>query len=287
MNDLGNDWIRLEFDFYSDDLPEKHELLVKLCRKNGIRVLGLITGGVPGNLINLFYPRAKFTPVTATQAEFQQYVRKMVTKYKGLIPKWEIWNEENSLRFWINKPNPQEYSNLLRTTYKTIKHIDPRAEVVMGGIMGDDHTKLAPFQVTEFVAKCLKADPSLSFDYLNYHPYLLDCYFSWRDISWYKDTLKQKIKNLVSYSTSMSQKQIIFSEFGISSKWVRLSSQEIAMVYKYVYDLCRAEKIDIFYWALFDSPVHSYEPGTPENGFGLLDKNLDPKPVFTYLKKII
>jgi hypothetical protein len=284
MNELGNEWIRLEFDFYSPDSLTKHDLLIDLCRKNNIRILGLLTGSVPGNLANLFFPGRKFIPVTAAFGRYQHYVQKTVGRYKGAISRWEVWNEENSLRFWIDKPNPSHYASLLQETYNQIKNIDSRSEVVFGGIMGDDRRKLAPFQVTEFVRKCLEERKNLSFDYLNFHPYLMDCYFSWKNMSWYKQEMRRKIEGIVSYSQSLSSRKILFTEFGISTKWVRLSSQEIAEIYKYIYALSQKNNIDIYFWALFDSPVHSYEIGTPENGFGLLDANLDPKPVFNSLK---
>lgn len=287
MKKLGNEWIRLEFDFYSPDYLTRHDHLIRLCRKNNIQVLGLLTGSVPANLVNLFFPGHKFIPVSDTPEKFQYYVGQVVGKYKDIISRWEVWNEENSLRFWIDKPSPKQYASLLQETYTTIKNLDKKAEVIFGGIMGDDRQKLAIFQETEFIKKCLTENKALQFDYLNFHPYLIDCYVSWKNKSWYKQSLRQEIDGIVSYSKSLSSKKIIFTEFGISSKWVRLATLEIADIYKYVYDLSRANNVDVYFWALFDSPVHKYEIGTPENGFGMLDRNLDEKPLFTHLLQVL
>jgi hypothetical protein len=84
---------------------------------------------------------------TATPAEltsYQNWLSTMVTCYKGRFHNYEVWNEPNFHLFWnINErtTNNAEYAasvgyyiSYLKTTYETIKAIDPSATVILGGI---------------------------------------------------------------------------------------------------------------------------------------------------------
>jgi hypothetical protein len=50
------------------------------------------------------------------------------------IRSWQIWNEPNLGIYWCNRPNPRAYARLLRGTYKAIKRVDRKAEVVTAGL---------------------------------------------------------------------------------------------------------------------------------------------------------
>ena len=60
------------------------------------------------------------------------YVAAVVERYKGQIHHWEVWNEPDLAQFWSGSPG--EYARLLGETYRTIKQVDPTANVVLGGL---------------------------------------------------------------------------------------------------------------------------------------------------------
>lgn len=64
-------------------------------------------------------------------ADWARYVEAVVQRYKDRVKHWEIWNEANSGHFI---GTPQQYLEVLRTAYETIKRCDPEAVVV--GIAG-------------------------------------------------------------------------------------------------------------------------------------------------------
>lgn len=52
------------------------------------------------------------------------------------IHEWLIWNEQNALAFWEPKPNPRDYATLVRISDEAISGVDPKAEIVLGGMFG-------------------------------------------------------------------------------------------------------------------------------------------------------
>lgn len=89
------------------------------------------------------------------------YVRTVVTRYKGDLKYWEVWNEPN-IGFWKPSPDPAQYTELLKATYTTIKEIDPSLIVLYGGTAG------IPF---EFIRKSFELGAHDYFDVMAVHPY--------------------------------------------------------------------------------------------------------------------
>ena len=50
------------------------------------------------------------------------------------VQAYEIWNEENTARFWRPSPEPDRYADLYLQARGAIKAIDPGASVVVGGL---------------------------------------------------------------------------------------------------------------------------------------------------------
>ncbi|MSQ24654.1 MAG: hypothetical protein EXR58_08980 [Chloroflexi bacterium] len=61
-----------------------------------------------------------------------RYVREIVTRYRGKIRYWEVWNEPDAKDFW-SQPI-RDYYQLLKVSYQAIKSSDPAAQVLLGGL---------------------------------------------------------------------------------------------------------------------------------------------------------
>jgi hypothetical protein len=77
------------------------------------------------------------------------------------IQYYEIWNEPNLPRFWMN-PDPVAYTRLLKPAYRAIKSADPSAQVLAGATSGGD---------TRFIDGMYRAGARGFFDALSIHPY--------------------------------------------------------------------------------------------------------------------
>jgi hypothetical protein len=67
-------------------------------------------------------------------SDWQNYVRTVVTRYKGRIEAYEIWNEPNLLNYYSG--SPEEMITLAREAYTIIKEVDPAALVVAPSAVG-------------------------------------------------------------------------------------------------------------------------------------------------------
>jgi Glycosyl hydrolases family 39 len=61
------------------------------------------------------------------------------------ITAWQIWNEPNLKKFFIHYPAPKEYAQLLALSHNAIKSIDPKAQIVLGGMPGNGDVKAWTF----------------------------------------------------------------------------------------------------------------------------------------------
>jgi hypothetical protein len=90
-----------------------------------------------------------------------KYVSNTVTRYQHRLPVWEIWNEQNLEGFWKNA-NADDYFILLKKTYETIKAVNPKLTVAVGGYAG------VPMP---FIEKLYQCGGAPYFDIMNVHPY--------------------------------------------------------------------------------------------------------------------
>jgi GH35 family endo-1,4-beta-xylanase len=87
------------------------------------------------------------------------------------IRTWQVWNEQNSPKYFHPKPNPAAYAGLVKTASSAIRSVDPGAEVVLGGMWGPTDTD-AVIPTPRFL-KRFYAVPGIedTFDSIAVHPY--------------------------------------------------------------------------------------------------------------------
>lgn len=93
-------------------------------------------------------------------AEWENYVLRTVEHFRGRIRHWEVWNEPCWHTFFSG--TPEEYAELLKVAYRTIKRADPQA-VVIGGCFSS-HAR-------EWTQRVLAQDGLDFMDALSYHVY--------------------------------------------------------------------------------------------------------------------
>ena len=157
MREAGLDCVRCDFDWRAvQQKPvgkfdfSRHDRVVKDAAAQGLVVLPILHGAP-----KWAWPLGDHLP------EWRAFVREAATRYKGKIPVWEIWNEENIGSFWPN-PNAADYVPALRAAYEEIKAADPAARVCFGGTAGAD---------SNFIDAAYRAGAKDFFDILAIHPY--------------------------------------------------------------------------------------------------------------------
>ncbi|HEX9987517.1 MAG TPA: glycosyl hydrolase [Chloroflexia bacterium] len=94
--------------------------------------------------------------------KYYLFVHGLVSRYKGTVHHWEIWNEPDNTLFWRPQPNAEEYAALLKVAYRAVKDADPTAKVLTGGVSGN---------AIPFLEEMMAGGGGASFDILALHPY--------------------------------------------------------------------------------------------------------------------
>lgn len=162
-------WVREGFDWNQlEPRPgwfewAKFDQAVEVARAHNVEVLGTLeysarwaSSAPDGASSPTLYP-------PKDPADFANYARAVVRRYKDRVHVWEVWNEQNSSIFWRPSPSPAAYAELLKQTYAAIKAEDPTATVLLGGTVGFDRP---------FLDALRAAGAWSSFDVLAIHTYV-------------------------------------------------------------------------------------------------------------------
>ena len=108
---------------------------------------------------------------TLDVAEYAEYAGHVAGELCDDVKAYEIWNEENIVRFWDPAPNPELYGDLLKAGYTAVKDACPDAVVLLGGLSSYDLRR--PFERWWFLDEVHEAHPDIGeyFDVLGLHPY--------------------------------------------------------------------------------------------------------------------
>jgi hypothetical protein len=83
-------------------------------------------------------------------ADYADFVRAVVTRYRGQVRIYQIWNEPNIYPEWGNRPvDPEDYTELLRVGYTAVKDVCPECVVVSGALA--QTIPLGPRDLNDFV----------------------------------------------------------------------------------------------------------------------------------------
>jgi hypothetical protein len=118
-------------------------------------------------------PAKKQMGPARNQQDWIDFLKAFVTRYKGRVRAYEIWNEPNLAREWCGKPpNPVEYAALLKVSYSTIKAIDPNAAIITAGLTPTTQNNAEAMPDQTFVERlydAIKNNSTGYFDLLGVH----------------------------------------------------------------------------------------------------------------------
>lgn len=85
---------------------------------------------------------------------------------------WQVWNEQNSPKYFAPRVDVKLYAKLLRETGNAIHSADPGADVVLGGMWGPKSARGVVMPVRRYLRKLYRV-PGIkrSFDSVALHPY--------------------------------------------------------------------------------------------------------------------
>ncbi len=148
--EAGIQWIRQEFAWEDIEIHgkgdfedrrhephkpawEKYDHIVDLAEKYDLKIMARLSNPPAWtraltDTVGAFAPPDDLT-------DYGDFVQTVVSRYRGRIPAYQIWNEPNIYPEWGEYPiSAEEYTALLKEGYSRVKAADPEAIVVMGAL---------------------------------------------------------------------------------------------------------------------------------------------------------
>ena len=153
----GGRWMRMDFDWrFLERQPgrwdfARYDDILATAESNKVQIVGILT-----------FPPERCKPVWMHLDGWRNFVRTVAGRYRGRIPVYEVWNEEDSEGFWGYPPDATNYTALLRASYETLKAVDPSIRVALGSLTNGG---------LPFGEKLYQAGAAPWFDIMNVHPY--------------------------------------------------------------------------------------------------------------------
>jgi hypothetical protein len=204
---------------------------------------------------------------------FINYVEQVVTRYKGKVDAWEIWNEPNVyVRFW--KGPAKDFYALSKAAAQKIRECDPEAKIIAGSF----------FRVPKSFIKGMFASGALDdVDGIAFHPYAA--------------TPKGAISLYDSFAALMREQgytgEIWVTEIGYPTGGIypsRVSEKKFgAYIHDTITGLALRGARTIFWYQLTDGHTRANTPRTlnSERFFGLAYRDYEKKPGAEEFAKVV
>lgn len=146
--DAGFRWIRQEFpwedieisakgDFWDHKWDksawEKYDRIVELANRHGLQIIARLDN--PPDWSRAAGAAAGTLAPPDRYEDFGDFVYAVVSRYRGRIRYYQIWNEPNIYPEWGEQPvNAAEYVALLKVAYTRAKEADPECMILSAGL---------------------------------------------------------------------------------------------------------------------------------------------------------
>ncbi len=127
---------------------EKYDQIVDLAERYGMELIVRLSNPpawtrAEGDAAGSFAPPDRYE-------DFGDFVAAVVSRYRGRIRYYQIWNEPNIYPEWGERPvNPEEYVELLKIAYTRAKAADPDVVIISGALAST--IELGPRDMNDFV----------------------------------------------------------------------------------------------------------------------------------------
>ncbi len=246
-----------------------YDRLLNALEKHGMGALWILDYGHPQHGGDP--PRTR-DDVTA----FARYAEATAAHFKGRNVRYEVWNEPDVERFWPPRPNPVEYSALLREAAAAIHRADPAARVASGGLARID---------LPFLQAVIAAGGAGDMNAAGVHPYRR---LAPETLAAELPLLSQLMATAGGANLEIWDTEWGYASYDYFSKNLRGDGHSAAGLDRQAVLACR-EALAV--WALglpvavwYDLRDDGGDPRNPEHNYGLLDANGAAKPAMKALR---
>ena len=212
-------------------------------------------------------------------SDYAKFARIAAERYASRgVRSWEIWNEPNHGEFWPPSPDVTEYGGLFRVAVASIRSVDPKATVLVGGLAPKYDESAGEVSPTDYLEQLYDNGAAQLADGIAAHPYsypALPMDAHQRTVGGFKDL---PALHRVMNRRGDGRKKIWITEFGApTGTGPHAVSEE-----RQAATLLQArQQVGRWAWA---GPLIYYElvdggtdPADTEQNFGVLREDLSPK----------
>jgi Beta-galactosidase len=117
-------------------------------------------------------PTVPPTPPTPTPSPLNPSLPPCQCTVERPIMTWQVWNEQNSPKYFAPKVSVSSYAKMLKSTGNAIHAAVPGTDVILGGMWGPDTAKKVVLPVRDYLTKLYKVKGiEKTFDSIALHPY--------------------------------------------------------------------------------------------------------------------
>lgn len=242
--------------------------LTQSFAKQRINTLGIISYG---NRIydNSTAPFHLGPQTDEVRSAFARFAASAAATFKERGVMWEIWNEPNNPIFWQPNPNADEYVKLAKETITAMRQVDPNVTIIAPAVITLEQENLNGWNYLE---RCFALGLLELVDAISIHPYR-------RQPPETAENDYQHLQTLIAHYMPPRKKMfpIISSEWGYPvTAQVSKELQAALLARQFLTNITRGISLSIWY----DWQNDGQDPQNPENNFGLLDTNYQPKPAY-------
>jgi hypothetical protein len=160
----GFDWIRQEFPWEDIEISakgdfwdhrwdrsawEKYDRIVDLAEQNNLQIIARLDNP-PAWSRSVGNAEGWTMAPPDDIADYGDFVYAVVSRYRGRIHYYQIWNEPNIYPEWGDQPiDPEAYVELLKVAYARAKEADPECVVIAAGLA--QTTEMGPRNLSDLV----------------------------------------------------------------------------------------------------------------------------------------
>jgi len=312
--EAGFHWIRQEFPWEDIEIHgkgdftdrrhepprsswEKYDHIVDLAEKYGLELIVRLSNPpawsrADGDARGTFAPPDDFN-------DFGDFVYTVVSRYRGRIRYYQIWNEPNIYPEWGEQPvNPEEYTELLKIAYTRAKQADPDVVIICGALAST--IELGPRDMNDFIflQRMYDAGAGDYFDILAMQGYGL----------WSGPTDRRMQPRVINYSRPLfirdimvkngdAHKPIWISEMNwntvpedLPAPYGRVTLEQQARYVVMAYQRAQEEWpwVGVVNFWFFKRPTDRWlKEGKPEYFFRMVEADFTPLPVYEAVREYI
>jgi len=147
--------------FWRTDAWDKYDQIVDLAQDHNLKLIARIDRPPKWAQTEVSTPTSPPTDL----ADFADFIFKVVSRYRGRVRHYQIWNEPNLSHEWGGqRPDPESYARLLSAAHKAAKQADPEVLILNAPLAATNENSFRAMNELDFLERLYASGAADFFD---------------------------------------------------------------------------------------------------------------------------